>query len=168
MLNREMEQFIAEHEQEALELLKTLARIPAPSGREEARGQFCRDWLVQQGAEGVFMDAAGNVVYPVEAEGERPLEVFMAHMDVVFPDLEPLPLKEENGRLCCPGVGDDTACLVCLLLAAKYLAGKKGSFWCATPARRALETCGASGRSAGSTAAGSRASAPLTAALEAS
>ena len=124
MLNREMEQFIAEHEQEALELLKTLARIPAPSGREEARGQFCRDWLVQQGAEGVFIDAAGNVVYPVEAEGEGPLEVFMAHMDVVFPDLEPLPLKEENGRLCCPGVGDDTACLVCLLLAAKYLAGK--------------------------------------------
>ncbi len=124
MLNREMEQFIAEHEQEALELLKTLARIPAPSGREEARGQFCRDWLVQQGAEGVFIDAAGNVVYLVEAEGERPLEVFMAHMDVVFPDLEPLPLKEENGRLCCPGVGDDTACLVCLLLAAKYLAGK--------------------------------------------
>ena len=126
MLNREMEQFIAEHEQEALELLKTLARIPAPSGREEARGQFCRDWLVQQGAEGVFIDAAGNVVYPVEAEGERPLEVFMAHMDVVFPDLEPLPLKEENGRLCCPGVGDDTACLVCLLLVAKYLAGKLG------------------------------------------
>ena len=125
MLNREMEQFIAEHEQEALELLKTLARIPAPSGREEARGQFCRDWLVQQGAEGMFIDAAGNVVYPVEAEGEGPLEVFMAHMDVVFPDLTPLPFKEEKGRIFCPGVGDDTACLVCLLLAAKYIAWKR-------------------------------------------
>ena len=43
----------------------------------------------------------------------------MAHTDVVFPDETELPLKVENGRICCPGVGDDTACLVCVLLAAK-------------------------------------------------
>ena len=46
----------------------------------------------------------------------------MAHTDVVFPDETELPLKVENGRICCPGVGDDTACLVCVLLAAKYTA----------------------------------------------
>ena len=47
----------------------------------------------------------------------------MAHTDVVFPDEEELPLKEEGDRIFCPGIGDDTACLVCLLLGAKYLAG---------------------------------------------
>ena len=46
----------------------------------------------------------------------------MAHTDVVFPDEEELPLKEEGDRIFCPGIGDDTACLVCLLLGAKYLA----------------------------------------------
>ncbi|MCI5489551.1 MAG: M20/M25/M40 family metallo-hydrolase [Enterocloster aldenensis] len=51
----------------------------------------------------------------------------MAHTDVVFPDEEELPLRVEEGRIYCPGVGDDTACLVSLLLAAKYIAGHVGS-----------------------------------------
>ena len=50
----------------------------------------------------------------------------MAHTDVVFPDTRELPLTVENGRICCPGVGDDTACLVCLLMAAKYIAAHVG------------------------------------------
>ena len=29
----------------------------------------------------------------------------MAHMDVVFPDTTPLPLKVEDGRIFCPGIG---------------------------------------------------------------
>ena len=37
------------------------------------------------------------------------LLVFAAHSDVVFPDTDPLPLQVEEGRICCPGVGDDTA-----------------------------------------------------------
>lgn len=43
----------------------------------------------------------------------------------MFPDETPLPLKEENGRICCPGVGDDTACLVSLMTAARYVAEHK-------------------------------------------
>lgn len=35
--------------------------------------------------------------------------VIMAHIDTVFPDLQPMPMREEAGRLYCPGVGDDTA-----------------------------------------------------------
>ena len=47
--------------------------------------------------------------------------VFMAHMDVVFPDLTELPLKEADGRIFCPGVEDDSANLAVLLMAAKYV-----------------------------------------------
>jgi acetylornithine deacetylase/succinyl-diaminopimelate desuccinylase-like protein len=52
----------------------------------------------------------------------------MAHIDVVFPDLTPLPLFEDGDRLCCPGVGDDTANLVAMLMVVKYLLNhpKKG------------------------------------------
>jgi len=62
------------------------------------------------------------VIWPVGCTDDNDLMVFMAHSDVVFPDTEPLPLKVENGRIYCPGVGDDTACAVALMTAAKYIA----------------------------------------------
>ena len=33
-------------------------------------------------------------------------------------------IKEEDGKICCPGVGDDTANLVALLLTARYVTQK--------------------------------------------
>ena len=120
MLSEAMERFIKEHEKEAYDLLLTIAKIPSPSNHEEKRAQFCCNWLKEQGAEGVYIDEALNVVYPAALRDN--VDVYMAHTDVVFPDETELPLKVENGRICCPGVGDDTACLVCVLLAAKYTA----------------------------------------------
>ena len=110
---------------EGYELLLKLAQIPAPSNHEEKRAEFCKNWLENQGAEGVFVDEALNVVYPVGVREDNALVVFMAHSDVVFPDTDPLPLKVENGRILCPGVGDDTASAVALLMAAKYIAQQK-------------------------------------------
>ncbi len=46
------------------------------------------------------------------------LVVFVAHTDVVFPDLDLFPVREDEGRLYAPGIGDDTANLVNLLLTA--------------------------------------------------
>lgn len=114
--------FLEEHRQEALELLLELAQIPAPSNHEEKRAAFCRNWLQEQGAEGVYIDDALNVIYPVDCSDNHDLTVFMAHSDVVFPDTEPLPLKILDGKICCPGIGDDTANVVALLMTAKYIA----------------------------------------------
>ena len=124
-LHQEILTFMEEHRQEAYELLLELAQIPAPSNHEEKRAEFCRNWLLEQGADGVYIDGALNVIYPVGCEGNHDLVVFMAHSDVVFPDLEPLPLKVEDGKIHCPGVGDDTANVVALLMSAKYIAQKK-------------------------------------------
>lgn len=122
MLRKKELDFIKEHEQEACDLLLELARIPAPSGHEERRGAFCREWLEKNGAKGVYMDEALNVVYPASAGEEKPLAVFAAHTDVVFPDREELPLTVDGNIIRCPGAGDDTACLVALMMAAKYVA----------------------------------------------
>ena len=43
-------QYIAEHQQELLELTLQLCQIPAPTGQEDARAAFCRDWLRRSGA----------------------------------------------------------------------------------------------------------------------
>lgn len=114
--------FMDEHRQEACDLLLELAQIPAPSNNEEKRAQFCADWLKAQGCDGVYVDDALNVIWPVGCTDRNDLVVYMAHSDVVFPDTDPMPLKVEDGRICCPGVGDDTACVVSLMMTAKYIA----------------------------------------------
>ena len=85
-LNASILQEIEDSRQEALELLMELGKIPAPSNHEEKRAAFCKEWLEKQGAEGVYIDEALNVVYHVGNVEEGPLVVFMAHTDVVFPD----------------------------------------------------------------------------------
>ena len=116
---------IENHADEALALLMELAQIPAPSNHEERRAEFCLNWLRSQGAQSAYIDEALNVIYPVGDTGENDLMVFMAHSDVVFPDTAPLPLRVENGRIYCPGVGDDTANAVALLTVAGHIAREK-------------------------------------------
>lgn len=116
------ERFAQTHENEVYELLKQLARIPAPTGKEEKRAAFCLDWLHQYATEAAYQDVAGNVICPIGVTADSPLVVFAAHLDVVFPDEEELPFREENGRIYAPGVGDDTANVCTLLLAARYAA----------------------------------------------
>ncbi len=124
-LNESVIQYIDEHKQEAYDLLLTLAQIPAPSHHEEKRAEFCKKWLENQGAEGVYIDEALNVVYPIGCNETNPVVVFMAHTDVVFPDTTPLPLRVEDGNIFCPGIGDDSANVAALMAAAKYIAQNK-------------------------------------------
>ena len=121
-LTQDILNYIEDHRQEGYELLLEFAQIPAPSNHEEKRAEFCRAWLEKQGAKGVYVDEALNVVYPIGCEGDKPIAVFMAHSDVVFPDTKPLPLRVEDGKIFCPGIGDDSADVVALLMAAKYIA----------------------------------------------
>ena len=106
-------------------MLTELAQIPAPSHHEEQRAAFCLNWLKRQGAETAYIDETLNVIYPVGCTDSKELMVFMAHSDVVFPDTTPLPLSVSDGKLCCPGVGDDTANVAALLMAAKFLTERK-------------------------------------------
>ena len=120
----QVEAYAEECRTEQLELLRTLGKMPAPTRKEDFRAAFCRDWLRAQGAENVRIDSAKNVICKLGPDTEE-LVVFAAHTDIVFPDVENLPLREEGGKLFAPGIGDDTANLVNLLMAAKYLIQKQ-------------------------------------------
>ena len=120
-----IEKFTAEHLGEFEELLETLAQIPAPSHHEDKRVEFVKNWLENIGAEGVYVDEAKNVIYPVNCEGRDDIVVFMAHTDVVFPDTEPLPFRKDDKYFYAPGVGDDTTCLTALLMSAKFFIENK-------------------------------------------
>ena len=124
-LSQDVLDYLKASEQEMLDLLEELCQIPAPSGKEELRVEFCKNWFERNGAPQVIVDEALNVVCPYGCEGKDDIVVFMAHTDVVFPDMTPLPLVKDGDIWRCPGITDDTACLVQLMMIAKYVFANK-------------------------------------------
>ena len=94
-----LRRFLKEHRQELVDLMITICQIPAPSNHEEKRAAFCKEWLEKQGAKNVTIDKALNVVYPINCEGSDEIVAVMAHSDTVFPDMEPMPLRIEDGKI---------------------------------------------------------------------
>ena len=120
-LNQHVLTYIENSYQELRDLIKELAQIPAPSGQEELRVEFVKNWFNKIGAKDIIVDKALNVIVPVDCENKDDIVVFMAHTDLVFPDLTPLPYTEDGEYIYCPGIGDDTACLATLMMVAKYV-----------------------------------------------
>lgn len=121
-----MEMFDAKaSENETLELIEQICKIPAPSLYEEKRAEFCKNWLCSSGAEGVYIDSAQNVLYPVGCDGREDIILFSAHMDTVFPDMETMPFSKDDKYIYSPGVGDNAANLAALLTIAKFVAQNK-------------------------------------------
>ncbi len=122
---KNVKEFTKANEAELLEILKELCHIPAPSGMEDERAEYCKRKLESFGAEGVYIDEAKNVVFPINADGSDKLTVIVAHTDTVFPDTEPMPYADDGEIITCPGVGDDTSSVSVLLMLAKYLLENK-------------------------------------------
>lgn len=121
-LNQDVLKYLEDSFEETMALLETICKIPAPSNHEEKRAAFCKKWLEDVGAEGVYIDEALNVVFPWNCEGKDNIVAFLAHTDTVFPDMtEPMPYSTDGKFAYSPGVGDDTICLVMMLMVAKYV-----------------------------------------------
>ena len=112
--------FVKSNYEEALSILRDLCKIPAPSGFEEERAKYCKNYLESIGAIGVYVDDALNCVYEYNCDGSSNITVFEAHTDTVFPDMEPLAFNETEDRIFCPGVHDDTSNVVGMLMIAKF------------------------------------------------
>ena len=122
-----MPNFFAKHNEEAtLNIIRDLCRIPAPSHKERRRAEYCRAWLENAGADGVYIDAVDNVIFPLGCEDSQEITVVAAHTDTVFPDTEAYPeFHEDEEKIYCPAVGDDTASVAVLLQTAKYFIDNK-------------------------------------------
>ena len=115
-MQQQIESYLEENRPRYLQSIRQLAQIPAPSNHEEKRAEWCKQYLESLGATGVYIDSALNVIFPYGVkEGDGDLCAILAHTDVVFPDTDPLPFHEENGRFYAPGVGDDTTNAVAVM-----------------------------------------------------
>ena len=124
-LSPRMEKFLEETKQFQYDTLVELAQIPSPSHKEFRRAQWIKNYFDRYGGTDSYIDEALNVILPLNCEGCDEITVLTAHIDVVFPDEEPLPLEVKDGKMYCPGVGDDTANVVTLLLMARYILENK-------------------------------------------
>ena len=122
----DLKAYVNAHMEELYALLKDLCLIPAPSHHEQLRVDYCKRWFDKNCGEGAYIDEALNVIFPYGVtEEKKALSVLCAHTDTVFPDLEPMPYEERDGRIYCPGVGDDTASLAVMMMCAKFFCENK-------------------------------------------
>ena len=114
-------EFAQKNYEMTLDIVRDLCMIPAPSYMEDRRAEYCKKWLENAGANGVYIDSAKNVIFPLNCEGSNKITVIAAHTDTVFPDTESYPeYKEDDERIYCPAVGDDTARVAVVMMCAKY------------------------------------------------
>lgn len=107
--------FIDADQQYKINELKEMAVLHGASFAErELRSPMFKKKLEQYGATGCFMDSHDNAFGYVKG-GSGPLIVFEGHLDTVFDKETPLKVTEKDGKLYCPGIGDDTAALANVL-----------------------------------------------------
>ncbi len=119
--SQRLSEFLEKNKQYHYNMTIELAQIPAPSNREEKRAHWVKNYFDNLGGTNSYIDDALNVVLPFNCENSNDITVFMAHLDVVFPNEDNLPLEVRDGKIFCPGICDDTANVTGMLLIAKYI-----------------------------------------------
>ena len=108
--------------EKATALITQLVSIPSPTFEEKEKAEFCLEWFRTHGMRSAFIDEAGSVIYELGDEN-LPTVLIMAHTDTVFSRDTEYIIRDEDGRLYCPGISDDTANLALMMLAAAYFSG---------------------------------------------
>jgi tripeptide aminopeptidase len=87
---------------------KTITAIPAPPFKEQKRAEYYRARLAELGLQEVRIDTEGNAIGVRRGSGNGPKLVLSAHLDTIFPEGTDVSIKEKDGRLYAPGIGDDS------------------------------------------------------------
>ncbi len=105
-------QYAQDISDKSLAQLIELTEIPAPPFKEEKRAARYAEMLKEAGADKVWMDEVGNVIALREGTVGAETVAMVAHLDTVFPEGTDVTVREVDGKLYAPGIGDDTRGLV--------------------------------------------------------
>ena len=100
----------------ALAEQKRITEIPAPPYKEQVRAAVLSEAVsVELGFKDASIDTEGNVIALRKGSGGGPKLVVSAHLDTVFPEGTDVTVKEKDGVILAPGIGDDSRGLAALL-----------------------------------------------------
>jgi acetylornithine deacetylase/succinyl-diaminopimelate desuccinylase-like protein len=99
----------------ALAEQKRITEIPAPPYKESVRAAYYLKRFQELGFKDATIDTEGNVIGLRKGSGGGPKLVVSAHLDTVFPEGTDVTVKEKDGVILAPGIGDDSRGLAALL-----------------------------------------------------
>lgn len=122
-LRQKAEERLAELSARIVSNLIMVGQIPAPTGEEEARGEYIIERIVELGLEDVGRDATGNVY--ARRPGTRGLNTIglFAPLDTLFPAEVDHHLAMSSSRVTGPGVTNDSFAASALLSLAEFFEG---------------------------------------------
>jgi acetylornithine deacetylase/succinyl-diaminopimelate desuccinylase-like protein len=94
---------------------RRITEIPAPPFKERRRAEYYLQRFRELGLTDAALDREGNVIALRQGGGNGPKLVVSAHLDTVFPEDTDVTVKEADGVLRAPGIGDDARGLAALL-----------------------------------------------------
>jgi len=95
---------------------KRITEIPAPPFKDKVRAEYYLKRMQELGFKDASIDGEGNVIALRKGGGGgRPKLVVSAHLDTVFPEGTDVTVKEKDGAIIAPGIGDDSRGLAALL-----------------------------------------------------
>src|SRR6266436_2614125 len=101
---------------------KRITEIPAPPFKEKLRAEYYQKRMQELGFKDAAIDGEGNVIALRKGSGGgRPKLVVSAHLDTVFPEGTDVAVKEGDGAVRAPGIGDDSRGLAGMLSLIKSM-----------------------------------------------
>jgi tripeptide aminopeptidase len=100
---------------------RALAEIPSPPFKERRRAEYFRQRFRELGLADAAIDPEGNVVALRAGSGGGPRLVVASHLDSVFAEGTDVRVKEADGTLHGPGIGDNARGLAVILSLLRIL-----------------------------------------------
>jgi acetylornithine deacetylase/succinyl-diaminopimelate desuccinylase-like protein len=101
---------------------KRITEIASPPYKEKLRAEYYLKRMQELGFKDAAIDAEGNVIALRKGTGGgHPKLAIAAHLDTVFPEGTDVTVKEKDGTIVAPGIGDDARGLVALLSILKAM-----------------------------------------------
>jgi tripeptide aminopeptidase len=105
---------------------KRITEIPSPPYKEKIRAEYYLKRFLELGLKDASIDSEGNVIALRKGSGGgRPKLVVSAHLDTVFPEGTDVAVKEKDGAILAPGIGDDSRGLAALLSLIQAINGNE-------------------------------------------
>lgn len=117
----ELGRYIQENKQKILDLAVELCQIPSPTGHEEKKADFIRQWLKGISGRDADLDEAGNVIYTLPASGSGSFFVYAAHMDTVFGEETTICPSIAGNRILAPSIWDNSINIAGLLFLVRWM-----------------------------------------------